>query len=134
MGNALLTQTHNKCIMNLIKFTLGSYLTYLNSGEVLFMSSSIIKREDYFLNDSQLRDKHVTKTEVLDKVKVIVLLPNGVHLTTQMVADYYEVDVQGIRQVIQRHRDELVLDGIKTLAEEDLKKSSEPLWDTMSYS
>ncbi|WP_164984841.1 hypothetical protein [Ammoniphilus sp. CFH 90114] len=52
------------------------------------------------------------KVEVLEKVKALTLLPDGVHVTTQMVADYYEVSFKAIRSIIMRHREELESDGM----------------------
>ena len=38
------------------------------------------------------RDRLVDRTDVLDKVGVLRMLPDGLHATTEMVATFYEVD------------------------------------------
>ncbi|MFC1439352.1 hypothetical protein ABUW04_13905 [Streptacidiphilus sp. N1-10] len=38
----------------------------------------------------------------LDRVKVLVLLPDDMHGTTRMVADYFEVGVEAIADVLSR--------------------------------
>lgn len=59
------------------------------------------------------RDSLANRTEALDKVKVLSLLPDDVHATTEQVATYFEVDVEAIKKVTQRNRDELDEDGFR---------------------
>lgn len=71
---------------------------------------------------SNIRDSFVNKTEVLDKVKKLVLLPDNKFMTLRQVADYYEIDLEVVRKTLQRHRTELESDGMvklkgKTLSE-----------------
>lgn len=58
------------------------------------------------------RDELVGCTEVLDKVGVLRTLPDDLHLTTDMVAEFYEVPVKTIQTVVSRNREELDEDGI----------------------
>lgn len=53
-----------------------------------------------------MRDQHVYRDSVLEKVKVIPLLPNTMEVTLQMAATYYEVPVDTIRSIVKRNRDE----------------------------
>lgn len=53
-----------------------------------------------------MRDQHVYRDTVLEKVKVIPTLPNTLEVTLQMAATYYEVPVDTIRSIIKRNRDE----------------------------
>lgn len=53
-----------------------------------------------------MRDQHVYRDTVLEKVKVIPSLPNTLEVTLQMAATYYEVPVDTIRSIIKRNRDE----------------------------
>ncbi|MBD8135761.1 hypothetical protein IFR10_09430 [Bacillus sp. CFBP 13597] len=53
-----------------------------------------------------MRDQHVYRDEVLEKVKIIPTLPNSLELTTEMVASYYEVPGGTIKTILTRHRDE----------------------------
>ncbi|MGX1882391.1 hypothetical protein [Streptomyces sp. NPDC055287] len=43
------------------------------------------------LESRSLRDSVAERTETLDKAKALSLLPDGTHVTTQMVATYFEV-------------------------------------------
>lgn len=64
---------------------------------------------------SNTRDLFVEKIEVLEKVKALALLPDGEHMTLRQVSDYYEVDIEVVRKVVQRHRNELQSDGMQML-------------------
>lgn len=61
------------------------------------------------------RDRHSTRTEVLDKVGVLRQLPDDLHCTTPMVAEFYGVGVDVIRQAVVRNREELDDDGYAVL-------------------
>lgn len=50
--------------------------------------------------------------------------------TTSALSEYYEVDAQTIQKVIQRHRDELKSDGLKSIRGKTLKD----VMDTLSIS
>jgi hypothetical protein len=77
---------------------------------------------DLALTESRtLRAQHVTKTDVLDKVKALALLPDGIHATTEMVAGYYEVTPDAIKKVVQRNRDELKENGLQVLRGAELR-------------
>lgn len=68
-----------------------------------------------------LRAQYVDRVDVLDKVKALSLLSDGVHVTTELVAEYYEVDVEAIKSVVRRNRKELEQNGLKRLEGEDLR-------------
>lgn len=51
----------------------------------------------------------------------ITLLPNTEYATTEMVANYYKVDIEAVQKVIQRNRDELKEDGYKVFKGKELK-------------
>lgn len=74
-----------------------------------------------FIDDLALRDTYVKKIDVLDKVKVLSLLPDNEHMTTKMVAEYYRVDNVTIRQIIVRHNEELLTDGLRVIKGHELK-------------
>ncbi|MFJ9815907.1 restriction endonuclease [Streptomyces sp. NPDC101151] len=67
-----------------------------------------------------LRDSVLERTDVLDSVKALSLLPDGMHVTTAMVAAYFGVAVEAIRQLKARHREELACNGMVTLQDRDL--------------
>ncbi|MFC6064899.1 hypothetical protein [Streptomyces ochraceiscleroticus] len=68
-----------------------------------------------------MRDSVVGRIEVLDKVKALVMLPDGLHVTTRMVAEYFEVGERVINRLAQRHREELVESGLRVLHGSDLQ-------------
>ncbi|WP_257205949.1 hypothetical protein [Bacillus cereus] len=64
----------------------------------------------------------MNRVNVLEKVKSLLLLPNMGMATTQQVADFYEVDFTAINAIYQRHEDELLLDGMKTITGRHVKE------------
>ncbi|MFJ5230233.1 hypothetical protein ACIQBJ_10070 [Kitasatospora sp. NPDC088391] len=67
--------------------------------------------EAALLESRTLRSGLRERTEVLDEVKALVLLPDGLHVTTRMVADYFEVGENVVRMMLRRHRKELESNG-----------------------
>lgn len=53
------------------------------------------------LESKALRDSVLDRTDVLDRVKALSLLPDGMH-TTAMVATYFGVTAEAIRQLRAR--------------------------------
>lgn len=68
--------------------------------------------ETQFIDDRILRDNTVNHYEVLEKVKNLLLIPELEVMTTEQVADYYEVNYDAVKKVYQRNADELESDGI----------------------
>lgn len=68
--------------------------------------------ETQFIDDRTLRDNAVGHYEVLEKVKKLLLIPELEIMTTEQVADYYEVDYDAVKKVYQRNTDELESDGM----------------------
>lgn len=68
--------------------------------------------ETQFIDDRSLRDSSVNHYEVLEKVKNLLLIPELDVMTTEQVADYYEVDYDAVKKVYQRNADELESDGM----------------------
>ncbi|MFD3822196.1 hypothetical protein [Streptomyces sp. NPDC058625] len=52
------------------------------------------------------------RTDVLDRVKDLSLLPDGMHVTTAMVAAYFEVAGTVVNNLLSRHRHELQSNGM----------------------
>jgi hypothetical protein len=67
-----------------------------------------------------LRASVAHRVEALDKVKALIMLPDGTYVTTQMVADYFEVGNHAINTLIQRHRKELEDNGFRILKGVDM--------------
>lgn len=61
------------------------------------------------------RDSLASRTEVLDKVKALSLLPDDLHATTEQVATYFEVDADTIRWHVRTSRDELDSDAYRVV-------------------
>jgi hypothetical protein len=68
-----------------------------------------------------MREEYINRDNVLDRVKALILLPDNMNVTVEMVANYYEVDKKTLEKVVERHNDEFVSDGLKTLKGSELK-------------
>ena len=68
------------------------------------------------LNTQTVRDQCIGHIEVLERVKEILLLPRIDCFTMKQVAEWYEVDQATIRQLWQRNRFELELDGAQKVS------------------
>ena len=69
----------------------------------------------------EFREKFIEKTDILDKVKKLFLIPEMDVMTTRMVADYFEVEVDTIQRVYQRNKDEVKDDGVASKNSRDLR-------------
>ncbi|MEU5594189.1 restriction endonuclease [Streptomyces sp. NPDC020298] len=87
--------------------------------------------ESALLESKTLRDSVLERTDVLDRVKALSLLPDGMHVTTAMVAAYFGVAVEAVRQLTKRHREELEANGLVVLRGADLREFES---DNMSLS
>lgn len=67
------------------------------------------------------RAKFLGEIRVLDKVKSLVLLPNTELMTTRMVAEWFEVSEEVIRDNIRRNKSELEQNGVKTMKHSEIK-------------
>ena len=70
-------------------------------------------------NAIQTRNKLIGRTEVLEKVKRLLLIPTMEVMTTKMVADYFEVEHNAIKKCYQRNKEEFAQDGVikKTISD-----------------
>ncbi|MRX56738.1 hypothetical protein GJU41_22605 [Bacillus idriensis] len=64
------------------------------------------ENELVLIESRTMRDQHVYRDEVLEKVKVLPQLPNSLEITTEMAAEYYEVPVETVRSLVKRNRNE----------------------------
>lgn len=67
------------------------------------------------IESPSLRAQYADQVEVLDKVKALSLLADGVHTDTAGVAAYFEVGVGTIESLVRRNREELESNGMRTL-------------------
>jgi len=85
------------------------------------MNTNASSSSDLVLTESAtLRRQHIDRTDVLDKVKALQLLPDGVHMTTALVANYYEVSPSTLDTLASVHQDELAANGRRVLKGADL--------------
>lgn len=68
-------------------------------------------KENEILENQQTRDELIERTEVLDKVKELILLPNTEFATTEQVATYFGVTTRHVEDLINKNKDELISDG-----------------------
>lgn len=69
-----------------------------------------------------LRTDYIGQTDEMEKVKALMLLPNNLYATMDMVADYFEVDYDALKKVVQRNKDELLSNGLDDCTGDDLKR------------
>jgi hypothetical protein len=69
-----------------------------------------------------MRAQAIGRVDVLDKVKALALLPDGIHATTEIVASYYEVDPKTVDSLVSRNRAELSENGMDTLRGAELRQ------------
>ncbi|MER5440357.1 restriction endonuclease [Streptomyces sp. NPDC002790] len=81
--------------------------------------------ESALLESKSLRNSVLARTDVLDKVKALSLLPDGMHVTTAMLAAYFEVAETVINNLLSRHRQELTSNGLRVLRGADLREFKE---------
>ncbi|MDQ0405027.1 restriction endonuclease [Streptomyces sp. NPDC000349] len=87
--------------------------------------------ETALLESRTLRSGVLERTDVLDRVKALSLLPDGLHVTTAMVAAYFQVTAEAIRQLTKRNREELGANGMTVLRGAELREFES---DNMSLS
>ncbi|WP_157854361.1 hypothetical protein [Streptomyces varsoviensis] len=68
-----------------------------------------------------MRDSVMGHVEVLDKVGALRLLPDGIHITTEDVAAFFDIHREAVQKVVQRHRDELEDNGLRVVRGDDLR-------------
>jgi restriction system protein len=81
--------------------------------------------ESALLESKSLRDSVLDRTDVLDRVKALSLLPDGMHVTTAMVAAYFEVGLTAITSLVHDHREELEASGYRVLTGSELTSFKE---------
>lgn len=71
-----------------------------------------------------MRSQYTERFEVLDKAGSLSLLPDDTHATTEMVASFYEVDVEAIHSAVRRNREELSANGMSTVSAKEFETVS----------
>jgi hypothetical protein len=78
-----------------------------------------MKNENDLLENKELREQLISNVEVLEKVKMLLLVPETEISTIHQLASYYEVDIETIQKTYQRNKDELDLDGVSVKNSKD---------------
>lgn len=73
-----------------------------------------------------MRTATLDRTDVLSKVKALALLPDGIHATTEIVADFYDVPVSTITSLAAANREELAANGRRVLRGPELREFAGP--------
>lgn len=90
-------------------------------------------KETQFMDDRLLRDKNVSRFEVLEKVKELLLIPDIKAMTLKQIAEYYEVDPHTIEMICNRNADELESDGVCKMKVKDFLNSQYVRTEKQSY-
>lgn len=76
-------------------------------------------REDQLLEDKEMRQRLMSRVEVLDKVKELFLLPHMDLMTTRMVSEYFNVGYEAIASLYKRSSEELSKNGASFMKYQD---------------
>ena len=68
--------------------------------------------ETQFIENKVLREKYISRFEVLEKVKALLLIPQMECMTINQAADFYEVDAKAVKKIALRNIGELIEDGM----------------------
>ena len=85
------------------------------------MLGEVLMKENELLTNVKRREENMNRVEVLDAVKTLLSLPNTELYTTEMVADYYEVEIDTIKKLVERNVDELAKNNYKVLTGDELR-------------
>lgn len=77
--------------------------------------------EKQFIENKVLREKYISRFEVLEKVKTLLLIPEMECMTIKQVADYYETSLEVIKWQFQNNSDEFISDGSALKTSKDFK-------------
>ncbi len=91
-----------------------------NGARVMVGEVSIDNTESDYIDSRELRNRVIDRVEVLERVKALLLIPNLNMLTTQQVADFFEVDVEAVQKTYQRNKAEIDDDGVTVVKQKIL--------------
>lgn len=84
--------------------------------------------QDLILTESRtMRAATADRTDVLDKVKALSMLPDGIHATTDIVATYFGVPISTIDSLVAANSEELGANGRRVLKNAELREFATPL-------
>ena len=76
--------------------------------------------QEILLTNLQKRKENLNHIEVLDQVGTLLSLPNTEFYTTEMVAEYYKVEISTIKSCVFDNKEELESNGYNVLEGEEL--------------
>jgi gas vesicle protein len=76
-------------------------------------------KEIELLTKKESRESVIGRTEVLDKVGDLLLLPNSEKAITKQVATYYGVGIEAINSLVKDNRDEITSDGSRVISRKE---------------
>ena len=79
-----------------------------------------MSKSDSLIESKSLRESVIDRTDVLEKVKALTMLPDDLHVSIEQSAEYYEVGKEAINSLIKDNREELESDGLRLLRGEEL--------------
>jgi hypothetical protein len=77
--------------------------------------------QENLIEEKNLREEYISRIDVLEKVKELILLSKTGVATTQQVAEYYETNIENIQKIWQHHYDELISDGAKVFTKKEIE-------------
>lgn len=86
------------------------------------MNENEIKCTDNLTDNKELRERYISRVEVLDKVKKLMMIPGMELMTIRQVAEYYEVDYRIVQKCYQRNEKEFREDGVSVKKPKDWDK------------
>jgi hypothetical protein len=89
-------------------------------------------RETALPESRSLRDGVVERTIAPARVKVLSLLPDGMHVTTAMVATYFQVGIKAIESLVVDHRQELESNSYQVLTGAELTSFQGGQWNSIT--
>lgn len=101
----------------------GSYMEMENTLQTIQQKELLLTET----KQKELREQYIDRVDVLEKVKSLIMLPDVELMTVAQVADFYEVDVNTIKKVYQRNKNEIDEDGVVNLTSKLLKGQVVPL-------
>lgn len=75
------------------------------------MNANTNTQTDSLVDNKEARQRYIDRVEVLEKVKMLFLIPQLDMMTARQVADFYEVDMHTIQICYQRNKKEIDGDG-----------------------
>ena len=80
-----------------------------------------VQTSEDLLTNLDLREKLISRVEVLEKVKFLMLIPQIECATIKQISEFYEVEQDTIKKVVLHNSDEFISDGMCVKVPSDFK-------------